>query len=63
MIVQTASKYKSHVSLIVDNKRANAKSIMGLISLSALTNESLTIMADGEDEQEAVEALKKLFGG
>ena len=63
MIVQTASQYKCHISLIVDNSRANAKSIMGIISLSAIIKESLTIMADGEDEQEAIIALEELIGG
>ena len=63
MIVQTASKYNCHVSLKVGDKKANAKSIMGLISLSAITNEPLTIIADGEDEQKAINALKELFGG
>ena len=63
VIVQTANQYKSHISLMVDESRANAKSIMGLISLSAIIKDSLTIMADGEDEQEAIIALKELFGG
>ena len=63
MIVQTANKYKSHISLVVGDKRANAKSIMGLISLFAIMNGPLTIIADGEDEQEAAAALKELFGG
>mgnify|MGYP000990106640 CR=1 FL=1 len=61
LIVQTANKYSSQIFLEKDDNRINGKSIMGVITLGAGYNSSLMIMAEGEDEQEAVEALVSLF--
>jgi phosphotransferase system HPr (HPr) family protein len=62
MLVQTASKYKSRVSLISEEKTANAKSIMGIISLSLNGGDSVRIIVDGEDEQSVVPQLKNILG-
>jgi len=61
LFVQTASKFKSHIDVRVDNKIVNAKSIMGMISLRVMDGQTLTIAANGEDEQEAVAELKRFF--
>ncbi len=61
LIVQTASKYKSKIAFRNEHEEINAKSIMGIITLGASYNSSLTIRAEGEDEAEAVDALSKLF--
>ena len=61
LFVQTASKFKSHIDVRVDNKLVNAKSIMGMISLRVMDGQTLTILADGDDEQEAVDELKRFF--
>ena len=61
LLVQAASKFKSRISLIVDEKTANAKSIMGIISLNVQEGQPITIMADGEDAAEAVPALQRFF--
>lgn len=58
--VFTSSKYKSNIVIIKDEKEYNAKSIMGVLSMGAGKGAKLTIKAEGEDEQEAVEALKAL---
>ena len=42
-------------------KRADAKSIIGIMSLGAYSGEKLTIVAEGEDEIQAAEGLKKLL--
>lgn len=61
MIVQTASKFASKINFQKDNETVNAKSIMGIITLGAGYNTRLMILADGDDEGDAVDALTKLF--
>ena len=61
LIVQTAGKYKSKISLQKGDDRINAKSIMGIITLGAGFDSEIRIIADGEDETEAVEAIDRLF--
>ena len=57
LLVQTASKFSSRITLNLAEKTANAKSIMGIISLDIRSGQTVTIVADGEDEQQAVPAL------
>lgn len=52
--VQTASKFKSKIEVSIGDKKINAKSIMGTISLGISEGQVATVMADGVDEQEAV---------
>lgn len=61
MLVKEASKYSSQIKLMKDDKEYNAKSIMGILSMGAGKGTKLTIIADGEDEKEAVESLKALI--
>ncbi|MDA3951460.1 MAG: HPr family phosphocarrier protein [Spirochaeta sp.] len=61
LIVQTASQYAAHIEFKNDHETINAKSIMGIITLGASYNSTITIAADGEDEAEAVERLGQLF--
>jgi phosphocarrier protein len=44
-----------------NGNKINAKSIMGIITLGAAFNSTLSILAEGEDEQAAVEAIVQLF--
>lgn len=57
MIVQTASQFSSSIKMIIDDKKVNAKSIMGLIALGGLDGKEVTICAEGDDEEEAVKEL------
>lgn len=57
VLVQIASKYDSRVFLIDDNKKINAKSIMGMMSLGFVNGDTLEIEAEGEDENEAVDEM------
>lgn len=57
LFVQVASRYESHISVIVNEKQVNAKSIMGMMSLGSLKSQEIEISAEGKDEQEAVKAL------
>lgn len=61
MIVQAASKFSSRVFLEKTGERINAKSIMGIITLGAGYETELKIIAEGEDEAEAVDTLFRLI--
>ena len=61
LIVQTANQFDSQIYLEKDDDRINSKSIMGIITLGAAYNTTLSILADGPDEAEAVEAIATLF--
>ena len=61
LLVQTASKYSSGIFLQIGNKKANAKSIMGVISLGIEEGQEVTIKAVGNDENSAVSALEALL--
>ena len=61
MLVQEASKFNSRISLMHDEKTANAKSIMGIISLDIQGGQTVRIIADGEDEQAALPVMEKFL--
>lgn len=63
MLVQVASQYESSVYIDTEGKHVNAKSIMGMMSLGLDTGESLTVVADGSDEEAAVEGVVKFLSG
>ncbi len=60
LFVRTASRFKSHVVAIKDEREANAKSILSVLTLGADQGAVVTVRAEGEDEVEAVEALREL---
>lgn len=62
LLVQAATRYKSRVSLVSEEKTANAKSIMGIISLELHGGNTVKIIADGEDEQEAIPEIESILG-
>ena len=61
MVVQTAGRFNSVISIIMDNKRVNAKSIMGMMSQGLMEDDEVVVTADGADETEAVESMAKLL--
>jgi phosphocarrier protein HPr len=61
MIMQCACEFEADVHLVVENERVNAKSIMSLISVNAMYGSQVLVEADGDDEQEALDALEALF--
>ncbi len=61
MIVRTASKFKSDFFIEKDGYEINGKSIIGVMTLAAEQGAKLKLVFDGEDEDEAAEALVKLF--
>ncbi|NDO70329.1 HPr family phosphocarrier protein [Schaedlerella arabinosiphila] len=61
LLVQEASQYASKVYIKVEDKSINAKSIMGMMSLSLSEGEEVTIFTEGEDEEKAAEGIKTFF--
>ena len=61
LLVQTAKDFPCDIFLERGDDRVNGKSIMGIITLGAVYNTYITIIADGEGEETAVEALVRLF--
>jgi phosphocarrier protein len=61
MLVQATKDFKSEIFLEKGNDRINGKSIMGIITLGAVYGAEIRIIAEGEDEKEAVEAVVRLF--
>ena len=59
VLVQIASKYESKITINSQNRRINAKSIMGMMSLGLDSGEMVTVIADGPDEEVAVEDIAK----
>ena len=57
LFVQEANRFTSDVFLEKNGKKVNAKSIMGLMSLAVSTGTEVTLIAEGEDEKEALEKL------
>lgn len=63
MLVQIASQYDSLIYVESQNARVNAKSIMGMMTLGMGAGESLTVSADGSDEEEAMKNIEKYLTG
>lgn len=59
LLVQVASQYECSIYVVSSDKRVNAKSIMGMMSLGISAGETVTVTADGSDEKAAVENIEK----
>lgn len=60
-LVQVANKYNSKIYLEVGEKRVNAKSIMGMMSLALMNGDSIVLDVEGEDEEAAIAGLEKFL--
>ena len=60
-LTRLASQYQSEIWISRDEKRVNAKSIMGVMMLAAAKNVFLDIEINGSDEEEALAAIKSLI--
>ena len=56
MLVQLASSYESRIYVQSDNKKVNAKSIMGMMTLDLPVGEQVVVTADGADEEVQIKA-------
>lgn len=59
VLVQVASQYESRIIIEAEDKKINAKSIMGMMSLGLSAGEIVTVTADGTDEVEAVSHIEQ----
>lgn len=62
LFVQEANRYRADVFLQKDEKKVNAKSIMGVMSLAIAKGTTVTLTAEGDDAEKAVTALASLIG-
>lgn len=60
-LVQVACRFDCEITLESDNRRINAKSIMGIMAFNPSQGMEVDIVADGEDEQEALVAMEKFL--
>ncbi len=58
--IQKANEFKSSIWVEKEERRVNAKSLLGVLSLGIVGGTPIRVIADGSDEQEAVESLVKL---
>ena len=59
--IQKANEFKSSIWVEVEERRVNAKRLLGVLSLGIVKGTEITLIANGPDEEEAVEALATLL--
>jgi len=59
VLVQVASQYESRIYVECEDKKVNAKSIMGMMSLGLAQGEEVVVTAEGVDEEAAMENIEK----
>jgi len=59
--IQKANSFRSSISVEREDRRVNAKSLLGVLSLGIVKGMEITLVADGPDEEEAIEALANLI--
>jgi catabolite repression HPr-like protein len=58
LLVQMASQFQSEVYVESENRRVNAKSIMGMMTLGLDAGAEVTVLTDGSDEKEAMDRIE-----
>ena len=61
--IQKANEYKSSIWVEKEERRVNAKSLLGILSMAITKDTVIDIIADGVDETEAIEGLTELLNG
>lgn len=61
VLSREAGKFKSDIQLEYGDKKANMKSIMGIMALGITTGKEITIYVEGEDEQAAIDAIAEVI--
>ena len=59
LLVQVASQYESMILIESEDKKVNAKSIMGMMGLGLIAGESVRVTVDGKDEETALAEIEK----
>ena len=60
-LVQVASQFNSEIYVEIGQKKVNAKSIMGMMSLTLMPGEEITVVANGTDEKEAAAGIERFL--
>lgn len=63
ILVQIASQFESSVHIECEDKKVNAKSIMGMMSLGLAAGEEVVVTAEGADEEAAMEKIEQFLNG
>ena len=63
LLVQVASQHECSIYVEADNKKVNAKSIMGMMTLGLAPGEQVIVTADGADEEDTAQAVGDYFPG
>jgi len=61
LLVQTANRFAANIFLEKDGDKINGKSIMGILTLAATYDSPIKIIAEGSDEQDALQSICRLF--
>lgn len=61
LVVQKASEYRSQIHFEADSKKVNGKSIMGMLTMPFSAGNKITVIADGEDETDAIAGIAELL--
>ena len=59
MLVQLASQFESEIHIASEERKVNAKSIMGMMTLGLGNGEKVVVYAEGADEEKAVESISQ----
>lgn len=60
-IVNEAKKYSSTITIDAGEKKANAARLMAVMALGVTNGQSITVSAEGDDEDAAIESMKQFF--
>ncbi|MED1919178.1 HPr family phosphocarrier protein [Brevibacillus sp. DP1.3A] len=63
LFVKVAASFSSEIGLNKDEKKVNAKSIIGVMSLAVSKGQSVVLTADGADAEQALDALERVLVG
>ncbi|MCD6307416.1 MAG: HPr family phosphocarrier protein [Candidatus Latescibacteria bacterium] len=61
LLVQEASKYRANIEIENDGVKVNGKSIMGVMMLAAAHGSEITVIADGDDAEDAIMGIRTLI--
>ena len=61
LFIRNANEYQSHIRIRLGEKSVNAKSLLGVLSMGVRHGAVLTVTAEGPDEEDAVNALRRYF--
>lgn len=59
--IQKANTYRSGIWVVKDDRKVSAKSLLGVLSIGIAKGMTITLVADGDDEQDAIDGLVELI--